>query len=42
VWGNLKTKRSGSRQAQHFVFDADDRLMVVKTESDLVPQKRIS
>jgi RHS repeat-associated protein len=32
-WGNLKTKRKGSRQTQHFTFDADNRLVTVRTES---------
>ena len=32
-WGNLKTKRSGGRQTQHFSFDAENRLMAVKTET---------
>ena len=30
-WGNLATKRKGSQQTQHFVFDAEDRLVAVKT-----------
>jgi RHS repeat-associated protein len=33
AWGNLKTKRSGARQTQHFVFDAENRLLAVRTES---------
>jgi RHS repeat-associated protein len=31
AWGNLATKRSGSRQAQQFSFDADNRLIQVRT-----------
>jgi len=32
-WGNLRTKRKGSREVQHFHFDADDRLKAVLTEN---------
>jgi RHS repeat-associated protein len=32
AWGNLKTKLSGHRQTQHFTFDAENRLISVKTE----------
>jgi RHS repeat-associated protein len=32
AWGNLKTKLSGHRQTQHFSFDAENRLIGVKTE----------
>jgi RHS repeat-associated protein len=32
-WGNLKTKRKVSKQTQHFTFDADNRLVKVRTES---------
>ena len=33
AWGNLKTKRSGPRQTQHFTFDAENRLLGVRTEA---------
>jgi RHS repeat-associated protein len=33
AWGNLKSKTSGNRQTQHFSFDADNRLIAVKTIS---------
>jgi YD repeat-containing protein len=32
-WGNLLTKRKGSTQTQHFIFDAEDRLLTVRTTS---------
>ncbi len=34
AWGNLKTKHSGSRQTQHFSFDAENRLVAVRTVSN--------
>ncbi len=33
LWGNLRTKRKGAHQVQHFTFDAEDRLVKVRTEN---------
>ncbi|NHZ66978.1 DUF6531 domain-containing protein [Massilia genomosp. 1] len=33
AWGNVCTKRKGAHQTQHFTFDADDRLLKVRTEN---------
>lgn len=34
-WGNLSVKRKGMHQTQRFIFDADDRLVAVKTDNQL-------
>ncbi|WGS52594.1 DUF6531 domain-containing protein [Paraburkholderia sp. D15] len=33
AWGNLATKRKGANRVQHFEYDAQDRLIAVRTEN---------
>lgn len=33
AWGNLRSKRKGTNQVQHFVYDAQDQLIAVRTEN---------